>query len=333
MTMICQICGTRTTLLVGPCIECAAAALPPPTVDIPTEGLMLPAEFRVTAGANAVAGPLVSASAGASAGATPTLDAAPMPQDTLSGMMVLRQEPSGTQQSDAGADHIHVPALVASDAPAPDADATSNPVHPSALPQQPAGSSARWRVAVAATIALGTAIAIVWGSGPSAGGTSTGVASAAVAVPLTEDTSPAAPVASGVEANRASNSAPDAAAVLPSAATGKNAAAPPDKKAKDSTARKPVVAHSSPASASAVPQPVEHPQELTAAVVHPEPVRAAPADPSSSDPRQACTGGNFFSKAVCMNTRCAQPAYSAHDECVRLRKLADDAEMASLRGG
>jgi hypothetical protein len=260
MTMICQICGTRSTLLVGPCIECAAAALPPPAVDIPTDELMLPAEFTVTANSAGVGIPPETAPDRAlSAGGTTPLQPAPEPADTLPGIMVLRRGDAGALQSDGGTDHMGDFAPNASGAFDPMAITVHDEVSSSATLARQPWSFSKWRVPVAlAAIALCAALAFIFGAG---------------------------------------------------------------RPTSDSAAR------------TDAPSP-DHMQDVSpSSSVHAEPVPSAAADSSGGDPRQACSGGNFFSRAVCMNNRCAQAAYSGHDECVRLRKLAEDAESASLRGG
>jgi len=340
MTMICQICGTRSTLLVGPCIECAAAALPPPAVDIPTDELMLPAEFTVTANSAGVGIPPETAPDRAlSAGGTTPLQPAPEPADTLPGIMVLRRGDAGALQSDGGTDHMGDFAPNASGAFDPMAITVHDEVSSSATLARQPWSFSKWRVPVAlAAIALCAALAFIFGAGrpTSDSAALTEAASPGPASPVAAGDLPTLSATSRGETSRPLGLASDAlsAASAASGADGKAATVVPAKKAKEQSARKSVLAHASPSSANADAPSPDHMQDVSpSSSVHAEPVPSAAADSSGGDPRQACSGGNFFSRAVCMNNRCAQAAYSGHDECVRLRKLAEDAESASLRGG
>jgi hypothetical protein len=264
-------------------------------------------------------------------------------------MLAMRQAERRTVQEADGADHVSDPVHAAPAA----LDQTSTALQHSAIPspalEPSAGSSPRWRVPIVAAIVLGAALAFTLGSGRhTASGTPPETASTGMAAPLAGVVSAHEPAAAHSETNLASTPAPDALPKAPSAsasasasvaaaaavAAGKSITPAPGKKAKEPAARKTVVAHTSPASADTAPQAVERTQELPLPpVARPDQLRAAVTDPSGGDPRRVCAGGNFLSKALCMNTRCAQAVYSAHDECVRLRKLAEDAEMASLRGG
>jgi hypothetical protein len=260
-------------------------------------------------------------------------------------MLAMRQAERRTVQDADGADHVSELVEAAPAAPDQTSTALQHSVIPSPAFEPSAGSSPSWRVPILVAIVLGAALAFMLGSGRhAASGTPPETASTGMAAPLAGVVSAHEPAAPHSETSLASTPAPDALPKAPSAsasvaaaaavAAGKSITPVPGKKTKEPAARKTVVAHTSPASADAAPQAVDRTQELPLPpVAHPDQVRAALTDPSGGDPRRACAGGNFLSKALCMNTRCAQAVYSAHDECVRLRKLAEDAEMASLRGG
>lgn len=64
-----------------------------------------------------------------------------------------------------------------------------------------------------------------------------------------------------------------------------------------------------------------------------EPRLQAAPEPSVIDLREACGKRGFIASALCINERCAQPAYVGHAECVKLRRAAEDAELALQRGG
>ena len=64
-----------------------------------------------------------------------------------------------------------------------------------------------------------------------------------------------------------------------------------------------------------------------------EPLLQAAPEPSVIDLREACGKRGFIASALCINERCAQPAHAGHAECVKLRRAAEDAELALQRGG
>lgn len=339
MTMICQICGTRSTLLVGPCIECAAATLPPPAVDIPTDGLMLPAEFRVTPSPAAVTPPHPAVPEDAvPLDATTLNEPAPASPDTVPGLMFVSPSHGGAPHSASSTDPVGDLGTVGSSAADVRENGVSDEVEPLAPLARQRGPSTQWKLPVWAALVLCTALAVIWGTGrPTTGSGAPNEAAAPGAVsPVAAVDLPALSVTSPGEAMRASSSPADpvSAAMASPGSAGTTTAAVPVRKNKEQIARKSVLAHaSSPSGEAQVPSAEGSPELQQAPAAPMDPVPQAVADPSGNDPRQVCSGGNFFSRAVCMNNRCAQSAYAGHDECVRLRKVAEDAEMSSLRGG
>lgn len=100
--------------------------------------------------------------------------------------------------------------------------------------------------------------------------------------------------------------------------------------------RTPTVAHDAIASSGVSPPPPPPVAATTAAAsLRPlaEPVPQAAPEPVVADPREACSKRGFIAAALCINERCAQPRYAGHAECVKLRKAAEDAELALQRGG
>ena len=61
------------------------------------------------------------------------------------------------------------------------------------------------------------------------------------------------------------------------------------------------------------------PQAAPPAPADPPPrAKAAPPEPTS--PRQACGGRERYALLKCMETQCTKPAWTKHEQCVRLRK-------------
>ncbi len=61
------------------------------------------------------------------------------------------------------------------------------------------------------------------------------------------------------------------------------------------------------------------PQAAPPAPADPPP-RAKPAPPAPTSPRQACGGRERYALLKCMETQCTKPAWTKHEQCVRLRK-------------
>ena len=83
-----------------------------------------------------------------------------------------------------------------------------------------------------------------------------------------------------------------------------------------------------PASSMAVPSAPALPQRVA------EPLPPSPTEQlGAANLRDICGKRGFIAGALCINERCAQAAYAGDAECVKLRRAAEEAELALQRGG
>ncbi len=68
------------------------------------------------------------------------------------------------------------------------------------------------------------------------------------------------------------------------------------------------------------PAPPKAPRKPVVAKEQSRPPSAAKMQASGRNPRQACSGKERYALLQCMETQCAKKAWTAHDQCVRLRK-------------
>ncbi len=65
-----------------------------------------------------------------------------------------------------------------------------------------------------------------------------------------------------------------------------------------------------------------------------EPLPPSPTEQlGAANLREVCGKRGFIAGALCINERCAQAAYAGDAECVKLRRAAEEAELALQRGG
>lgn len=296
----CPTCGHSLARLADPCLHCvpqvgrAGASVDLAAAAIAPTSLTLPAELRVPEAPAAAAQP----------------QPAPLlrPQVATVAGRALRPGPVAVQ-----------PATAADAGEGARAPATPEPGRAPML-----SATVKALAAGLALLVLVVCVSVLRHRDPvpaMPGGAAAGAASAEIAASAVAPDTAGAPTAT----------APGAA--VPLRSTASSSAAPSVTTARLKP-RTPTVAHDAIASSGVSPPP---PVAATTAAASPrplaEPVPQAAPEPVVADPREACSKRGFIAAALCINERCAQPRYAGHAECVKLRKAAEDAELALQRGG